>query len=188
MLEFLVEKQIVSRKDETRVVSDSRNYLKASFEMSDEWTEGTVALFGYGGECYSVLLDGECCCMIPAEVIKPPFFTVSVFCGGDALVTSNQIKVDVEGSGFGEGKSPETPAPDLWEQYMIRMKSLIASGIPYVGENRNWFIYNPEKEQYEDSGVKALGDTPVRGKDYWTDEDKTEIRSYVEDAILGGEW
>ena len=32
------------------------------------------------------------------------------------------------------------------------------------------------------------GYTPVRGTDYWTDEDKEEIRSYVDEAILGGAW
>lgn len=30
--------------------------------------------------------------------------------------------------------------------------------------------------------------TPVRGEDYWTEEDKAEIKSYVDEAILGGEW
>ena len=29
---------------------------------------------------------------------------------------------------------------------------------------------------------------PVRGTDYWTDEDISEIKSYVDDAILGGVW
>ena len=32
------------------------------------------------------------------------------------------------------------------------------------------------------------GDTPIRGTDYWTDADKAEIKSYVDEAILGGEW
>ena len=32
------------------------------------------------------------------------------------------------------------------------------------------------------------GKTPVRGTDYWTDADKEEIKSYVDDAILGGAW
>lgn len=32
------------------------------------------------------------------------------------------------------------------------------------------------------------GYTPVRGVDYWTDADKAEIKSYVDDAILGGAW
>ncbi len=38
-------------------------------------------------------------------------------------------------------------------------------------------------------GVKGLdGKTPVRGTDYWTDADKNEIKSYVNDAIMNGEW
>lgn len=32
------------------------------------------------------------------------------------------------------------------------------------------------------------GATPVRGTDYWTEADKAEIKSYVDEAILGGEW
>ena len=32
------------------------------------------------------------------------------------------------------------------------------------------------------------GDTPVRGTDYWTADDIAEIKSYVDDAILGGAW
>lgn len=30
--------------------------------------------------------------------------------------------------------------------------------------------------------------TPVRGTDYWTDADKAEIKSYVDDAIENGKW
>ncbi len=32
------------------------------------------------------------------------------------------------------------------------------------------------------------GKTPVRETDYWTAEDKAYIKSYVDDAILGGKW
>lgn len=32
------------------------------------------------------------------------------------------------------------------------------------------------------------GYSPVRGIDYWTEEDKAEIKSYVDEAILGGAW
>lgn len=34
----------------------------------------------------------------------------------------------------------------------------------------------------------AAGYSPVRGKDYWTTEDVMEIKSYVDEAILGGAW
>lgn len=30
--------------------------------------------------------------------------------------------------------------------------------------------------------------TPVRGTDYWTDDDIATIKSYVDEAILGGAW
>ena len=32
------------------------------------------------------------------------------------------------------------------------------------------------------------GKTPVRGADYWTEADKIEIKSYVDEAILNGSW
>lgn len=34
----------------------------------------------------------------------------------------------------------------------------------------------------------VAGTTPVKGTDYWTEADKAEIKSYVDDAILGGAW
>ena len=40
-----------------------------------------------------------------------------------------------------------------------------------------------------DKGDKGdAGYSPVRGTDYWTDADKAEIKSYVDEAILNGEW
>lgn len=71
---------------------------------------------------------------------------------------------------------------------------------PHVGSNGNWFIGD------NDTGIPATGPaggqglpgtpgedgvdgySPVRGKDYWTDADKLEIKSYVDEAILGGVW
>ena len=32
------------------------------------------------------------------------------------------------------------------------------------------------------------GYTPIKGTDYWTEDDKAEIKSYVDEAILGGAW
>ena len=33
-----------------------------------------------------------------------------------------------------------------------------------------------------------IATNPVRGTDYWTEADKSEIKSYVDEAILGGAW
>lgn len=50
----------------------------------------------------------------------------------------------------------------------------------YLAENP------PEKGEKGDPGKD--GYTPVKGKDYWTESDKVEIKSYVDEAILGGAW
>jgi hypothetical protein len=51
---------------------------------------------------------------------------------------------------------------------------------------------NGDKGDKGDTGAKGNdgkdGYTPVRGTDYWTDADKAEIKSYVDEAILGGSW
>ena len=43
-------------------------------------------------------------------------------------------------------------------------------------------------ENYLEENPVGGGSTPVKGTDYWTEEDKAEIKSYVDEAILGGEW
>lgn len=63
-------------------------------------------------------------------------------------------------------------------------------------------VKNPETDIFEDvagfvapagqNGKKGdkgdKGDSPVRGIDYWTEEDVSAIKGYVDDAILGGAW
>lgn len=183
MLEFCVENQIVTRIDGFRVVSDSKNYLKAHFVLSDEWTDNVAVLFGYGDECFCVLLDESGDCVVPHEVIKPPFFTVSLLCGQDMLVTANVVNVNVEKSGLKDGKTPQTPSKDLWQQYVCEMHEIIKKGVPYVGENNHWFLYNPTTEQYEDSEISAMGTLPVCGVDYWTEEDKKKMLDDVLAAL-----
>lgn len=43
-------------------------------------------------------------------------------------------------------------------------------------------------QQGQKGDTGAAGYTPVRGVDYWTDADIAQIKSYVDDAILGGAW
>ena len=46
-----------------------------------------------------------------------------------------------------------------------------------------------EKGEKGDQGEPgANGYTPIRGKDYWTEDDITQIKAYVDETILGGEW
>ena len=49
-----------------------------------------------------------------------------------------------------------------------------------------------EKGDKGDPGANGAngkdGYTPLRGTDYWTEADIAEIKSYVDNAILGGAW
>ena len=208
MLKFNVENQLIKRTDSFLPVADSRNYLKAEFNTSDEWQEPITAVFGYGGCFYQVLLDGDKCCTVPWEVIKAPHFTVSLFCGDDSLITANTVDVAVEPSGMKEGTEPSEPTPEIWQQYMSEMQNKIENAVPYIGENGNWYFYNSESCKYEDSGILAApekgvdyfdgkdgtngvdgkdGYTPRKGVDYWTDEDKSEIKAYVAPFVVNVE-
>lgn len=179
MLKFNVKNQIITREDSFHVVADSRNYLQASFDFSEEWQGEIMANFGFCGEFYSVILeDGRC--TVPWEVIKAPSFAVSVVCGD--RITSNMAYVEVELSGYFEGQTPKEPTPDVYQRILNSAKP------PHIGENGNWYVWQNEEEEYADTGVCATGNngyTPKRGIDYWTDDDKAEIEDYV-DAVIGG--
>lgn len=182
MLEFNVNNQIITRKDNFKVVADSRDYLQAVFTMSDEWSGAVVAVFCGGDEVYHCnVSDGTC--KVPHEVIKAPGFSVSLFCSDNRLVTANVVWVDVLPSGYREGTEPSPPSPQLWQQYMERMSLMIESGLPYIGDDYCWYLFNPEKGDYECTGIKAKAETPVKGRDYWTEEDKTEMVEAVLDSI-----
>lgn len=187
MLEFNVKNQIITRTDKFDVVADSRNYLTAHFNLSEEWTGDVTAVFGFDGRFYHVVLDENSTCIVPFEVIKTPMFAVSLFCGEESLITANVATVEVERSGMVEGEVPDTPTPIVWQQYMTAMQELIESGLPYIGDNGNWFLYNTEKGDYEDTGITARavdGYTPQKGVDYWTDADKAEIKSDVATFVV----
>ncbi len=173
MIKCEVNKQIITRTDELRVVADSQNYLKAEFVFSEEWTEPVTAVFGYDGAFYNVLLEDNMC-TVPWEVIKAPFFTISVFCGD--RITANMVQVSVEKSGYSDGDESRAATPDVYTT-LIQLSE----------ETKN--IAQSVRDD-ADNGVfdGTDGYTPQREVDYWTDEDKAEIKSYVDEAILGGAW
>jgi len=61
--------------------------------------------------------------------------------------------------------------------------------------NHMVIAFFPSEEDMPDVAVKTItlpagsdGYTPVKGTDYWTVTDVAEIKSYVDEAILGGAW
>ncbi len=115
-LEFNIKNQSISRVDNHEVVADSKNYLRAHFSFSNDWDDvNKTAVFKHGEDVYNVILIDDAC-LVPHEVIKANYFTVSVF-GGD-LITVDKSDVFVCACGLEEGQTPSEPTPDVYAQIL----------------------------------------------------------------------
>lgn len=130
ILKFKVKHQNISRLDLLKLVSGSRNYVKAQFSFTDDWNGTTkTARFTCNETTYDMLLDDEDSCLIPWEVINESgFFEVSVF-GGD-LITVDTSRVYVIESGYTEGGYPVPPTPSIYEQVIAKLEEVEAKVSP----------------------------------------------------------
>lgn len=126
---FNVYKQKIKRTDTQQIVSDSRNYLKASFSFSDDdWTGVKTAIFKNGDVVKHAVLDDNNECLVPWEVIKLGILHVSVFCGD--LITADTATVYINESGYEDGGTPEDPSPTVYEQIIAMLNEIETGGIP----------------------------------------------------------
>ena len=96
VIKMNVRNQRLSRYTSGIVAENSYGYLKFEFNFkTDDWSEVTskMAVFSYRGRNSSpIQLDENNQCYVPAEVIKTPYFGVSVYGGG---ITTNIVKIPV---------------------------------------------------------------------------------------------
>lgn len=71
--------------------------------------------------------------------------------------------------------------------YDIYMKTS-ADLVDYSNDKSVKDIIDELKARIETLESSGGGRTPVRGVDYWTEDDINAIKQYCEEAILGGEW
>ena len=128
-LEFKVTGQhIVWVNNTEQVVADSRNYVKAKFTLSEEWTCPVTVLFKGVCKTVPVLLAqaGEEI-TVPPEVLKAPLMLVSCYCGD--LITADSARVKIDPSGYTESPEPSDPeAPSYYSQmiaYLNQINTLI---------------------------------------------------------------
>ena len=119
-----------------RLASDSRNYWIANFDLrTEEWKNEVVfALFTFGEHTYKMILGADTKlgwneCLVPAEVIHAPGFSVSLYCGD--RITTNTVTVPVIISGYTEKISNQVATPTVMEQMDSLMKryALICNAI-----------------------------------------------------------
>lgn len=109
---FQLSHQIIGRADSNVVADQSRNYLRAKFELlTDDWAAPITVLFND----YAVILDENNECLVPWEVLaQAGKVYVSAFCGD--LHTSTKTSFLVLESGYAEGQTPQDPSPNVYLQ------------------------------------------------------------------------
>ena len=161
-----------------RVVSDSIRREKVKFSFTEEW-EGyeKTAVFTHGDQTVvNVLLnsDNEMCtgedeCYVPFEVLKSPYFTVSVFGVKDGKrLTTTRGEVAVLESGYELGDGPSEPTPTEYERIITIMEQTNAVA-ETLREDADNGMFNGKDGEKGDKG-----DTGDAGVYYGTDEPTDE--------------
>lgn len=160
ILVFTVDKQIITRRDNEKVVRDSVNYLHVNFSFSEEWTGDKTAVFkSKSGIAYNVLVGSDGSCLVPWEVLKEEYFEVSAFCGD--LITANVVKVFTIPSGYEIGSQGRIPTPDIYTQIIARLSAIEA--------------------EIDPTAIQQIVDEYLSDKDYVTEQDVEQIvADYIE--------
>lgn len=163
--------------------------------VSSEYIEGgRRIIFSYaGGTHYVPIMDGKK--GDTGEDGYSPYVSVTNISGGHrvSITDKNGTKTfdvmdgkDGEGGSGGSGENGATFTP-----YVDSNGNLSWSNDKGLPNPDSVNIKGPKGDQGETGpagSTGASGYSPVRGTDYWTDADKAEIKSYVDEAILGGAW
>ncbi len=158
------------------------------FTFDEDW-EGLAktAVFRAGSRSYPVSCEQNAVA-VPWEVLETPGIGLyigvfgtdvegtvripTVWAFADTIQAGTQIPDAI----------PSEATPTVYEQILSAANEAVAVANG-LREDANSGAFNGT-----DGKDGADGYTPVRGVDYWTDADKAEIKSYVDEAILGGAW
>ena len=179
MLKFKISNQTLTRTDSFVPVADSKNYLTAEFEFSDEWTGGIVAVFTRDRKPQQALLtDGKC--TVPREVIKAPGFYVSAFCGD--LITADDVYIKVKSAGITDNDGAVVPTPSVWDDYI---KQLAEENSELLDEKLGGAV--DEAKAYADSAAETAEGNAKEYADSKASAAETVAKEYADgkaDAAL----
>ena len=192
-----IKDKIATCLTESPIVCGNADYV-VDFVFDEEWNEHEVktAIFVVNGKAIPQVFTGNEC---PIPVIQNTLITwVGVFAGtvdDGTLSTSTPALVKCIPCITDGDSVPMPPPDDVYAQIIQMIESGMLKG--EQGERGE----KGEKGNDGKDGVNGIdgkdglngkdgqdGYTPQKGVDYWTEADKAEIKSYVDDAILGGAW
>jgi len=193
-IKFDVINQIIYYLEENEIVADSLQYLYAQFSFTGDWINPIYALFytGVGSTPVQIQLDNDNGCLVPAEMIKPPHFYVSLYCGGKIkLITTKKQKVNVKPSGYSD--KPVPPMPPYPAQLFVRTPEGDKQ-ILELRENDGHFEYTTDGENWKriETGTgSADGDfvekKPGNANDIQFDDGDTFQQKYDAGELKGND-
>lgn len=191
-IQISVYHQTLSVKPHRPIVSDSQEFIRFVFDFTDDWEKLLpFAQFAQGEETYNIYLDEDNSVYLPPEITEGTFTLTLCGTGGETVATTNYKTFRfIKGNLVSDEKSTDITLT-LYEQLVNRIEWDDAIGIDRVettestedgGVNTVKFIFTDgESKSFEvRNGNKGTdGKTPVKGTDYFTDEDVSEIVSKV---------
>ncbi len=176
----VINDKIKGRSDLKLYTGNVRTYL-FEFSFDEHWQELLkFVVFYKNSESYVIQVINNMVCVPYELLIKPGVCSFGVYGtnGDDDIkrISSNILDFEVEKGIYSEWLAPTVPTPDVWE-------TLFKNSIPKI-IGGYWYLYNPEENRYIKTSTRALGVTPSKGTDYFTEEDKTEFISTIENTLL----
>lgn len=174
-----------------RTVSDSVKFEKIKFSFPERWKDFVkTAVFRNGETAVEILLNsgsdyctGKDECFVPFEVIKPPFFTVSVFGSrGDTLATTTRGEIEVVESGYELGDEPQEPTQSVYAQILDETKKAtqIAQSVRDDADNGKFKGEKGDKGEVGNGGIVDLA--------YNSESENAQSGKAVAEAISGIEF
>ena len=118
-IRFTVQNKVLERVDDVPLVEGTMNYLYASFEFSADWYGmPKTAVFTHGEDVEQVVLVDDRC-LIPAHIVKPESFKVTVYSGNKVITNDAEVNVYTN-----YPEHPIDPTPDVYEQIVTWIYSL----------------------------------------------------------------
>ena len=171
-----------------RASTGNVNSYICDFSKNDDWEAlQAFAVFGVEDRMYCAAIS-ENRCYIPHEILENEGEILVGVYGTNASesnlkrISTNLERITVNKGAYREEFISSTPSElNMWE-------TLLNKNIPKIGQNKKWYIWDVEAGEYVDSGILAEGKdgyTPLRGKDFYTDEDKRELIKEIEKTSIG---
>lgn len=162
LLKFKIEKQLIRCTNCNTIVSDSVNFISASFSFDEEW-EGYVKTITFTnittGIGKSILLDESSnTCFIPWEVLSEEgemqVYAEGAYSGSIATTASMKYPISIVKSGKDCGCGHPPLTPDLYQQIMDKLSNIQIGMVPpevIADAIQDYLIENPLNVLYKDN-------------------------------------